>query len=159
MQAPVAGARVGSSLLDKDVTFADECFGLDARLTKAAAKLGFVHPTLVQTKLIPLALQGRDCLVRARTGSGKTLAYVLPVLHKLLKVKAGMVDSKRQIRAVVLVPSKELCVQASAPTPFRGALRSAPRARPLWCTLWVLGAVCGRPETPSLGQCTTAAAW
>jgi hypothetical protein len=59
-------------------------FGLDRRLIKAVARLGYVYPTLVQSKAIPLALEGKDLLVRARTGSGKTAAFALPALHKVL---------------------------------------------------------------------------
>eukprot|EP00947_MAST-08B_sp_MAST-8B-sp1_P005079 g5079.t1 len=86
--------------------------GLDSRLTKAAAKCGFVHPTLVQSKSIPLALAGKDLLVRARTGSGKTAAYTLPMLAKILRDKeaaGGSAESK--IRGLILVPTKELCSQ------------------------------------------------
>ena len=69
---------MASSLLDREVLFANSEFGLDVRLTKATSKLGFIYPTLVQTKFIPLALAGKDVLARARTGSGKTAAYGLP---------------------------------------------------------------------------------
>jgi len=66
----------------------------------------------VQSKAIPLALQGKDLLVRARTGSGKTAAFSLPLLHKILLKKASEAShAKRGIRAVVLVPTKELCDQ------------------------------------------------
>ena len=52
-------------------------------------------------------LAGKDVLVRARTGSGKTVAYAIPTIQKLLSLGSG-VDG---IKAVVLVPSKELCIQ------------------------------------------------
>lgn len=45
-------------------TFMQHDFGLDRRLIKAVAKMGFVYPTLVQNKCIPLALKGKDLLVR-----------------------------------------------------------------------------------------------
>lgn len=44
-------------------TFMQHDFGLDRRLIKAVAKMGFVYPTLVQNKCIPLALKGKDLLV------------------------------------------------------------------------------------------------
>lgn len=44
-------------------------------------------PTAIQAQAIPLAMEGRDLLARARTGSGKTGAYGLPLLHKLLGIK------------------------------------------------------------------------
>ncbi|CAM9713100.1 unnamed protein product, partial [Choristocarpus tenellus] len=86
-------------------------FGLDRRLIKACAKMGFVYPTLVQSKCIPLALQGKDLLVRARTGSGKTAAFALPLLQKILRRKEAEPDLARGVRAVVLVPTRELCEQ------------------------------------------------
>eukprot|EP00639_Heterosigma_akashiwo_P016216 CAMPEP_0206397602 /NCGR_PEP_ID=MMETSP0294-20121207/23596_1 /ASSEMBLY_ACC=CAM_ASM_000327 /TAXON_ID=39354 /ORGANISM="Heterosigma akashiwo, Strain CCMP2393" /LENGTH=686 /DNA_ID=CAMNT_0053852791 /DNA_START=29 /DNA_END=2086 /DNA_ORIENTATION=- len=85
--------------------------GLDKRLIKACAALGYVEPTLVQSKSIPLALQGKDLLVRARTGSGKTAAYVLPALHKILKQKKNQTLTQPAIRALILVPTRELVEQ------------------------------------------------
>ena len=74
--------------LDKEQLFRKFGEGLlDDRLSKAIAKLGYIHPTLIQAKMIPIALRGRDVLARARTGSGKTFAYAIPVLQKILKVK------------------------------------------------------------------------
>ena len=58
---------------------------LDDRLRKAVAHVGWSSPSLVQAKALPLAMQGKDVLCRARTGSGKTGAYALPVLNKLLQ--------------------------------------------------------------------------
>jgi hypothetical protein len=55
----------------------------------------------VQSKAIPLALQGKDLLVRARTGSGKTAAFSLPLLHKILLKKSQDPDTAPAIRAVV----------------------------------------------------------
>lgn len=61
--------------------------GLDARLLQGIAKQNFQSPTLVQSKAIPLTLEGRDILARAKTGSGKTAAYLLPIIHSILKRK------------------------------------------------------------------------
>ena len=60
-----------SFLLDEEKTWIQRDFGLDRRLIKALSKLGFTYPTLVQSRCIPIALQGKDVLVRARTGSGE----------------------------------------------------------------------------------------
>ncbi|KAL3939549.1 MAG: hypothetical protein SGARI_001335 [Bacillariaceae sp.] len=101
-----------SSLLDPNETFTSltESVGLDNRLRKAVQRLGHVRPTLVQAKCLPLAIQsGRDMVVRAKTGSGKTLAYSLPLLQKILQSKTN--SSKAGVRAVVLVPTRELCSQ------------------------------------------------
>lgn len=99
------------SLLDPSVTFATlaDSVGLDLRLRKAVSRLGHVRPTLVQSKCLPLAISsGRDLLVRARTGSGKTLAYCLPLLQKILREGAS---DDEGVRAVILVPTRELCTQ------------------------------------------------
>ena len=58
-------------------------FRLDGRLLKAVSNQ-FGKPTLVQAAAIPLALNGRDIVARAKTGSGKTLAYVIPIIHQIL---------------------------------------------------------------------------
>lgn len=81
--------------------------GLDPRLVRALGKQGLSTPTPVQAACVPKALEGKDVLARARTGSGKTLAYLLPTLHKLLT--SG--DPKTGWRALVLVPTRELCEQ------------------------------------------------
>jgi superfamily II DNA/RNA helicase len=67
--------------------FSFASLGLDPRLLQGIAKQNFKTPTLVQKKAIPLALDGRDVLARAKTGSGKTAAYLLPILHSILKRK------------------------------------------------------------------------
>jgi hypothetical protein len=56
--------------------------------SQAVADLGWSRPTLIQEKAIPLALEGKDLLARARTGSGKTAAYAIPMLQLLLHKKA-----------------------------------------------------------------------
>jgi ATP-dependent RNA helicase DDX56/DBP9 len=61
--------------------------GLETRLLQGITKQNFRTPTPVQSKAIPLALEGRDVLARAKTGSGKTAAYLLPILHSILKQK------------------------------------------------------------------------
>ncbi|NP_001003876.1 probable ATP-dependent RNA helicase DDX56 [Danio rerio] len=80
--------------------------GLDDRLLKALADLGWSQPTLIQEKAIPLALEGKDLLARARTGSGKTAAYAVPLIQRVLTSKQTV--REQAVRAVVLVPTKEL---------------------------------------------------
>ncbi|KAG8441016.1 hypothetical protein GDO86_006669 [Hymenochirus boettgeri] len=80
--------------------------GLDDRLLKAIADLGWAKPTLIQEKAIPLAMEGKDLLARARTGSGKTAAYAIPVIQSLLQAKMSV--SEQAIRVLILVPTKEL---------------------------------------------------
>uniref|UniRef100_UPI0037E713B6 probable ATP-dependent RNA helicase DDX56 n=1 Tax=Semicossyphus pulcher TaxID=241346 RepID=UPI0037E713B6 len=80
--------------------------GLDDRLLKAVADLGWSQPTLIQEKAIPLALEGKDLLARARTGSGKTAAYAVPVIQRILASKQTV--REQDVRALILVPTKEL---------------------------------------------------
>lgn len=74
-------------LVDSKATFASFSHLLDARLLRALADMGFARPTLVQAKAIPLALESRDILARARTGSGKTAAYCVPLVQRILSIK------------------------------------------------------------------------
>ncbi|XP_037693176.1 probable ATP-dependent RNA helicase DDX56 isoform X3 [Choloepus didactylus] len=91
-----------------------EHMGLDPRLLQAIADLGWSRPTLIQEKAIPLALEGKDLLARARTGSGKTAAYAVPMLQLLLHRKATGPVVEQAVRGLVLVPTKELARQAQS---------------------------------------------
>ncbi|KAM6497020.1 P-loop containing nucleoside triphosphate hydrolase protein [Amanita muscaria] len=104
-------------LVDKKATFASFAHLLDARLLRALADMGFARPTLVQAKAIPLALDSRDILARARTGSGKTAAYCLPIVQKIISAKSSLSSSdpaKQTTRALILVPTRELAEQVFA---------------------------------------------
>jgi len=83
--------------------------GLTPTLLRALERHGFRTPTPVQTSAIPAVLHGKDVLASAQTGSGKSLAYGLPLLQTLCATPA---ESPRQVRALVLVPTRELAVQA-----------------------------------------------
>lgn len=100
------------SLLDEKITWAE--FGkkhLDRRIAKAITDtLRLERPTLVQSQGIPVALEGKDLLCRARTGSGKTLCYGVPLVQKLLK-EAEAKGSSTPLAGLILVPTKELIAQ------------------------------------------------
>uniref|UniRef100_A0A8I5N854 Probable ATP-dependent RNA helicase DDX56 n=1 Tax=Papio anubis TaxID=9555 RepID=A0A8I5N854_PAPAN len=91
-----------------------EHMGLDPRLLQAVTDMGWSRPTLIQEKAIPLALEGKDLLARARTGSGKTAAYAIPMLQLLLHRKATGPVVEQAVRGLVLVPTKELARQAQS---------------------------------------------
>ncbi|KAJ5399512.1 hypothetical protein N7465_010001 [Penicillium sp. CMV-2018d] len=93
---------------DQELDF--EALNLDPRLRQALIKEKFTKPTLVQSKAIPLALEGKDILARAKTGSGKTAAYVLPILQAILQQKTADPSSKATT-ALILVPTRELAEQ------------------------------------------------
>lgn len=75
-------------LVDQKADFASFSHLLDGRILRALADMGFARPTLVQAKAIPLALESKDILARARTGSGKTAAYCIPIVQKILSAKS-----------------------------------------------------------------------
>lgn len=83
--------------------------GLAPALAQAAAELGFATPTPIQSEAIPAVLAGQDLLATAQTGSGKTAAYALPLLQRLSQ---GEPHSPRRVRALVVVPTRELAAQA-----------------------------------------------
>ncbi|MFM9835958.1 MAG: DEAD/DEAH box helicase [Methylophilaceae bacterium] len=93
------------------VTSFDE-LGLAAPLLQAIKATGYTTPTPIQTKAIPLALEGKDLMAGAQTGTGKTAAFALPLLHKLLPLASTSTSpAKHPIRALVLTPTRELAIQ------------------------------------------------
>jgi ATP-dependent RNA helicase RhlE len=83
--------------------------GLRAELLSAVASQGYTSPTPIQTKAIPVILEGVDILAGAQTGTGKTAAYALPIVQMLSAEPPA--KKKRQPRALVLVPTRELAAQ------------------------------------------------
>ena len=87
-----------------------EKLGLIPQILSALGDLGYTKPTPVQAKVIPLVLEGKDVVATAQTGTGKTAAYALPLLQHLAR-KAEKEMTKKQIRALILVPTRELASQ------------------------------------------------
>jgi len=83
--------------------------GLSPPLLKAVKDTGYITPTPIQSQAIPLILQERDLLAAAQTGTGKTAGFTLPLLERLYQHKPQM--QRYQIRALVLVPTRELAMQ------------------------------------------------
>ena len=92
--------------------------GLHPDLVRGTTAMGFTEPTPIQTQAIPPALAGDDVLGCAQTGGGKTAAFALPLLQRL------MAEHKPGVRALVLVPSRELAAQVE--TAFRDCGRFSP---------------------------------
>jgi ATP-dependent RNA helicase DeaD len=105
-------------------TFAD--LGLHPELLAALTGLGYEEPTPIQREAIPLLLQGNDLIGQAATGTGKTAAFALPILHQLTEGRRGDEPS-----ALVLVPTRELCVQVSEALHRYGKGRNA-RVLPIY---------------------------
>ena len=81
--------------------------GLSATTLQAVDRAGYTQPTPVQAGVIPRAIAGVDVLGQAQTGTGKTASFVLPILE-LLRRSPGRGHG---VRALVLVPTRELAVQ------------------------------------------------
>ena len=84
------------------MTFA--ALGLPEPVTRGVRAAGYTTPTPIQLGAIPLILPGHDLVAAAQTGTGKTAAFLLPTLGRLL-------DGPRALRALVLVPTRELAAQ------------------------------------------------
>src|SRR5690606_13399521 len=83
--ADAATGSSGSKDATSDTPTDFKSMGLDPRLLQGIVKMQFAQPTLVQAKAVPLALEGKDVLARAKTGSGKTAAYLLPIIQGVLQ--------------------------------------------------------------------------
>ena len=81
-----------------------EGLGLFPELLDAVRDAGYTTPTPIQHQAIPVALQGRDLMGLAQTGTGKTAAFTLPIVQRLH-------GGPRRTRALVLTPTRELCMQ------------------------------------------------
>ncbi|MGE5730291.1 MAG: DEAD/DEAH box helicase [Gemmatimonas sp.] len=81
-----------------------ETLGLSAEVLKAVRDAGYTTPTPIQAQAIPLVLKGRDVMGLAQTGTGKTAAFTLPIVDRLI-------GGPNRTRALVLTPTRELCVQ------------------------------------------------
>jgi ATP-dependent RNA helicase DeaD len=95
-------------------TFAD--LGLSKEVLDALDHLGYKDPTPIQQETIPLLLQGRDVIGQAQTGTGKTAAFGLPLLDYLD-------PSDPSVQALVLTPTRELCIQVTQALRAYGAKR------------------------------------
>jgi len=83
--------------------------GLSAELLRAVEKQGYSEATPIQREAIPHILEGRDILASAQTGTGKTAGFTLPLLQRL----AASTTPRRKVRALILVPTRELAAQVS----------------------------------------------
>lgn len=79
--------------------------GIASSLLDALKKQRFLHPTPIQHKGIPVALQGKDMIGIAQTGTGKTLAFGIPMMQRLSQIKK---------QGLILAPTRELALQINA---------------------------------------------
>ncbi len=97
--APVEGVE------EEPSTFVS--LGLSPKVLKALTEMGFEEPTPIQARTIPMAMTGRDIIGQAQTGTGKTAAFGVPIVERLD-------PRKNACQALVLTPTRELCIQVAA---------------------------------------------
>ncbi|MBU3614918.1 DEAD/DEAH box helicase [Polynucleobacter sp. Latsch14-2] len=84
--------------------------GLSDSILRAIEEHGYTTPTPIQAKSIPAVLKGGDLLAAAQTGTGKTAGFTLPILQRLIS-NAKPVSGKRQLKVLILTPTRELAAQ------------------------------------------------
>lgn len=80
--------------------------GLSPQVLKALEMMGFESATDIQSQAIPVSLSGQDVIGQAQTGTGKTVAFSVPVVERIHKEEGN-------IQAVILTPTRELCIQVA----------------------------------------------
>ncbi|KAK4530329.1 hypothetical protein CCYA_CCYA04G1186 [Cyanidiococcus yangmingshanensis] len=86
--------------------------GLSSRVLSALDSLGWMQPTPIQARAIPVALAGRDVLGSAVTGSGKTAAFLIPIIERLHEARRATGPRyPASIRVLIVLPTRELAVQ------------------------------------------------
>lgn len=93
--------------------------GLSAELLRATTKQGYEQATPIQQQAIPFILEGHDLLAGAQTGTGKTAGFTLPLLQRLQQT--AQANQPRRVRALILVPTRELAAQVSESVENYGA--------------------------------------
>ncbi len=92
-------------------TFAE--LGVREEIVRALHESGIERTFAIQELTLPLALAGDDLIGQARTGMGKTLGFGVPMLHRITTSGSGTTELDGTPRALVVVPTRELCVQVA----------------------------------------------
>jgi superfamily II DNA/RNA helicase len=126
-----------------ETTFAD--LGIRPEIVRALTEKGIEHPFAIQELTLPLALTGDDLIGQARTGMGKTFAFGVPLLQRI--TNAGADRPLNGIpRALIVVPTRELCLQVHGDLSTAAKYLSADEGRPLS----VVSIYGGRPYEPQI---------
>jgi superfamily II DNA/RNA helicase len=128
-------------LVKPHLTFAN--LGVREEIVRALADQEIERPFAIQELTLPVALAGDDLIGQARTGMGKTLAFGVPLLQRITSA-AG--DLSGVPRALVVVPTRELCLQVSEDLARAAKYLSAVDGRPLS----VVSIYGGRPYEPQI---------
>jgi ATP-dependent RNA helicase RhlE len=89
------------------MTFKD--LNITEPILKAIEEKGYINPTPIQAKAIPVLLAGKDILGCAQTGTGKTAAFAIPIIQQLQADR----NLNKSIKALILTPTRELALQIS----------------------------------------------
>ncbi len=118
--------------------------GVRDEIVRALAEEGIEHPFAIQELTMPLALAGDDLIGQARTGMGKTYAFGVPLLHRIVG------DAERPLtgapRALIVVPTRELCLQVYGDLAHAAKYLTTPEGR----KFSVVSIYGGRPYEPQI---------
>jgi len=89
--------------VDEPILHSFDDFLVDSRIKANIRAKGYLTPTPIQDKSIPVGLEGKDVIGIANTGTGKTAAFLIPLINKML--------TNRQEKAIILAPTRELAMQ------------------------------------------------
>ena len=125
--------------------------GVRPEIVRALSENGIEHPFAIQELTLPLALAGEDLIGQARTGMGKTYAFGVPLLHRITSQDQPLTGTPR---ALVVVPTRELCIQVSSDLSVAAKYLTAPAGSgsPSEATrpLSVVAIYGGRPYEPQI---------
>ncbi|XP_042391006.1 probable DEAD-box ATP-dependent RNA helicase 48 [Zingiber officinale] len=93
--------------------FADS--GISPLTIKALTDARYIQMTVVQDAALPVCLDGKDALVKAKTGTGKSVAFLIPAIETVIKAMHGNMNQRiPQTHALILCPTRELAIQVAA---------------------------------------------
>ena len=87
-------------------TYTFESLGLSEKIQNAIKDMGFLSPTSIQSKTIPVIREGKDVIGRSQTGTGKTMAFAIPAIEMINSYK-----DKSHVMAIIMLPTRELAIQ------------------------------------------------
>lgn len=119
--------------------------GVRDEIVRALAEKGIENAFAIQELTLPLALSGDDLIGQARTGMGKTFAFGVPLLHR---IASGTAELTGTPRALIVVPTRELCIQVHGDLTAAAKYLKAADDRPLS----VVSIYGGRPYEPQIEE-------